>query len=64
MAAPGLRSFRYKTSRGWVMIGAHNAIKALGEVRDLFGKTVSAPSLANLQKWNGANYVPVKDGAK
>lgn len=53
-AAPGLTSYRYKGSFGFIMIGAVDHVDALNEAnRSLTG---SAATLNNLEIWN-ATYI-------
>ncbi len=53
-AAAGLRSYRYRTSSGWVMIGAHDNAEALTEAqRSIASKAV----LEQLEVWNGSGYI-------
>lgn len=66
LAAPGLISYRYKSSpwgsggmHGWVMIGARDNADALREAK----RSTSGPAtLANLQVWNKSTgkYEPVR----
>jgi hypothetical protein len=55
LAAPGLLSYRYRSRYGWIMIGAHNDSDALHQA----GRSLSygEPDAANLQRWDGAQYV-------
>lgn len=60
LAAPGLKSYRYRGRYGWVMIGARDDADALREAaRSIEG----APDPENLQVWNGAQYAPVREEA-
>ena len=53
-AAPGLTSYRYMGSYGWIMIGAKTDLDALSEAgRSL---TNCKPTIDGLQKWNGEKY--------
>jgi hypothetical protein len=55
LAAPGLLSYRYRGRYGWIMIGARNDSDALHQA----GRSLSYgnPDAANLQRWDGAQYV-------
>lgn len=58
VAAPGLTSYRYKGRYGWVMIGARDQADAINEVSRSID---DIPDPANLQVWNGTEYVPVQE---
>lgn len=59
MAASGLISYRARGRYGWIMIGARNDADAMREARR------STQNPTNLQRWDGAEYVPVKiEGAE
>jgi hypothetical protein len=54
LACDGLHSFRYRGRYGWVMIGARDNADALCEaMRSISEK----PTIENLQRWNGKEYV-------
>jgi hypothetical protein len=59
LAAAGLNSYRYTGDYGYVMIGARDVEDALNEAKRSIGKT---PSLKNLERWDGVEYVPVMRG--
>ena len=53
-AAPGLASWRYRGTYGWIMIGANNGADAMREA----ARSTDAPmELSRLQRWNGKEYV-------
>jgi hypothetical protein len=54
-AAHGLTSYRYKGRYGWIMIGATDHADALREAARSSSDTIDR---ANLQVWNGTEYVP------
>ena len=55
-AARGFTGYRYRYGRyGWIMIGARDDADALNEAKRSTGLT---PDIANLQRWDGAVYVP------
>lgn len=57
-AAPGLDSYRYRGRYGWIMIGAINDEDALHEA----GRShAGGLTFANLERWDGARYVPVRE---
>ena len=56
LAAPGLKSYRYKGTYGWIMIGATDNDDALSEAQR---STDALVTLGNLQYWNGSAYLPV-----
>lgn len=57
LAAKGLKSYRYRGSYGWIMIGARDTYDALSEAgRSTKNKII----IENLQEWNGTEYVAVK----
>jgi hypothetical protein len=53
-AAHGLTSYRYKGRYGWIMIGARDDADALREAER---SSSDAINRANLQIWNGTEYV-------
>ena len=53
-AAHGLTSYRYKGRYGWIMIGARDDADAL---REAARSSNDAINRANLQIWNGTEYV-------
>lgn len=53
LAAPGLKSFRYRGRYGWIMIGATDKKDALREAARSTGQIVAE----NLQVWDGHQYV-------
>ena len=53
-AAHGLTSYRYKGRYGWIMIGARDDADAL---REAARSSSDAINRANLQIWNGTEYV-------
>ena len=53
-AAHGLTSYRYKGRYGWIMIGARDDAGAL---REAARSSSDAINRANLQIWNGTEYV-------
>ena len=53
-AAHGLTSYRYKGRYGWIMIGARDDADAL---REAARSSSDAINRANLQVWNGTEYV-------
>ena len=53
-AAHGLTSYRYRGRYGWIMIGARDDADAL---REAARSSSDAINRANLQVWNGAEYV-------
>ena len=53
-AAHGLTSYRYKGRYSWIMIGARDDADAL---REAARSSSDAIDRANLQIWNGAEYV-------
>ena len=57
LAAPGLTSYRYKGRYGFIMIGARSHSEALSEALRSLSDKLQAPTLDNLQVWNGASYV-------
>jgi hypothetical protein len=56
MAAPGLKSYRYRGRYGWIMIGAKDDRDALREASRSTGERTSRE---HLETWNGNEYVPV-----
>ena len=56
LAVQGLTSYRYKGRFGWIMIGAKNHADALKEA----ARSTNSVQAANLQVWNGAQYVAAK----
>lgn len=56
-AAHGLTSYRYRGRYGWIMIGAINHADAL---REAARSSSAAIDPANLQIWNGTEYVTTK----
>lgn len=55
LAAPGLKSYRYRGRYGWIMIGARDRADALREA----ARSTDAPIDAGaLEVWDGARYVP------
>jgi len=54
-AARGLTSYRYKGRYGWIMIGARDDADAL---REAARSSSDAIDRANLQVWNGTEYMP------
>ena len=57
LADKGLLSYRYKGPFGWIMIGA---LDDAGALREAARSSSAAIDRANLQYWNGFEYVPVK----
>lgn len=57
LAAAGLTSYRYKGRYGWIMVGATDHEDAL---REAARSTDDSTVMANLQVWNGAEYVAVQ----
>ena len=58
IAASGLTSYRYAGPFGGIAIGAHDDAEALREAaRSL--DSGAAPDPANLERWNGEQWVPV-----
>lgn len=57
LASPGLTSYRYRGRYGFIMIGARSHSEALSEALRSLSDTRQAPTLDNLQVWNGAAYV-------
>ena len=53
-AAHGLTSYRYRGRYGWIMIGARDDADAL---REAARSSSDAINRANLQIWNGTEYV-------
>ena len=53
-AAHGLTSYRYRGRYGWIMIGARDDADAL---REAARSSSDAINRANLQVWNGTEYV-------
>ena len=53
-AAHGLTSYRYRGRYGWIMIGARDDADAL---REAARSSNDAINRANLQIWNGTEYV-------
>ena len=57
LADKGLISYRYHGRYGWIMIGA---LDEEGALREAARSSSAAIDRANLQYWNGFEYVPVK----
>lgn len=56
LAAPGLKSYRYKGRYDWIMIGAKDEADALCEA----GRSCAdAIHRCLLEEWDGERYVPV-----
>jgi hypothetical protein len=58
LAAKPYTSYRYRTSTGWMMIGAMDDADALNEAKRGMSKTHTVER-ANLQRWDGTEYKPV-----
>ncbi|MDB5177516.1 MAG: hypothetical protein JWN75_1184 [Candidatus Saccharibacteria bacterium] len=56
MAGPGFKSYRYRGRYGWIMIGARDTMDALNEA---YRSTGVNSAIANLQIWNGTEYVDI-----
>lgn len=56
-AAPGLTSYRYRTTYGWIMIGATSHADALREAQR---STDSPIEFERLEVWNGEHYTPAR----
>ena len=54
LAAEGYESYRCKGGYGWIMIGANSDDEALSEAR----RSIANPTLADIDRWDGAAYVP------
>lgn len=60
LAAPGLMSYRYKSTRGWIMIGAKDDHDALREAqRSLSFGVLATPQ--NLERWDGNQYISINE---
>lgn len=57
LAAEGLTSYRCKGAFGWIMIGGTDPDDAMREARRSYGKA----DRADLEVWNGRQYVPCVD---
>lgn len=64
LAAEGYDSYRYKGAFGWIMIGANSNAEALGQARLSISDPKAVPSLENLQRWNGSDYVACQGPSK
>ena len=56
-ATKGLTSYRYRSTFGWVMIGATDDTDALNEANRSIKPDIA--DLSKLQVWNGQSYVNV-----
>lgn len=56
LAGADYQSYRYRGPYGWIMIGATSDTDALNEASR---STHGFVTYANLERWNGTEYVPV-----
>lgn len=59
LAAKGLKSYRYRGTFGWIMIGAKDIDDAL---REASRNVLSPVVIERLQYWNGVEYLPCVKG--
>lgn len=57
LAAPGLKSYRYRGRYGFIMIGATDTPDALNEARRSTDEPVTVD---RLEEWTGVEYQPVR----